>query len=416
MFQLSRLFKTEYRHFQKLSPDAQKLFFSSAIYALANPLLFVFTNAFILRQTNSFFLVGIYNLGYFITLPLTFLLNGALLKHIQMKHLFLIGLLGQGLVVTLIFFWHQPIITSLLLLGGLQGVPLGLYWANRNFITVAVTHDQERTYYCSLETILNSIASIIVPITFGWFIVFGGYSRLYSAQSAYQILIIIVLCLLFLAGYLFQSTTLSNPIITQLLITHPDKAWWYSRISEFFRGFMDRTVEFFPPLLVFNFLGKEGVLGTAQSAMAVFGMIVIYLIGRKTQTHHRLLVLGTAAGIFAVASLLFAVNFTAWSALVLILILGLVDQLTWVTHNPIQQKAVDLADGGDTQHNYAYITDREAFLNIGRVIAMFSFFYLITLSQTTALRFTPLVVAISQVALWLFTALLVKELKKNGKN
>ncbi len=414
MEKLKRLLTREYQHFLQLSPDAHKLLLSSAIYCLANPLVNVFINAFILRKTDSFISVGIYNLGYFFTLPLTFYMNGFLLRRISIKKLFFVGLVGQGLVTGLVFFWPTQTVFSLFVLGLLQGIPLGLYWANRNFLTMSVTHDGVRNYYGSIEVISSAASNIVVPILFGWIIVLGEYFHWYLAESAYQFLIVIVLALLVFAGLLFQSANVKNPVIKNLRVTTLTAAWWYCRLMQFCRGFWDRMIDFLPPILVLSVLGKEEVLGTAHSLMAVVSMCVLYWLGRKSRAHHRLLILGVVIAFFFVLSIVYGVWFSPLLAMVIILFLGVGEQPLWMVYNPILLKAVEETDQDRHDSNYAYVVDEEIFLNIGRMVCMGFFFAFIAVSRDTALRYIPFVVALFQVFLWFAAGKLLRLLSQNS--
>jgi YQGE family putative transporter len=405
--------KTELAHYRKLRPSARALLVSSAIYECTQPLLFLFINVFIWRQTNSFILVGAYNLGYFLTIPLFFFVNGVLLRYTSFKRLFFWGLVGQGIVVAGVFVFPMNSFLPLLLFGCLQGLPIGLYWGTRNLITIDVTKDEERGYYAGLEAIAMTLAAVTVPILFGWFIFFSEFFHLFNLRQSYQILVAVVIGLLVWAGWVFQSVEIKNPVVKQLFVKKPTRLWWISRAMEVCRGFFDRMTQLLPPLMVLTLIGKEGVLGTIQSVLAMVTIVIMYFLARKMGVGHRLQVLGISTLLFTVVCLLLAFSFSIWTVLFFLVTQALCDHIAWVTYNPIQMRVIEEEESGDPGANYAYVVDREFCLNVGRIIGIGAFFFfVVSFSQETALKFTPLVIAILQIFLFIFTALSLQEKRK----
>jgi YQGE family putative transporter len=390
----------EIHHFRKLSFAAQQLLISSAIYALAYPLLFVFSNTFIWRETSSFRAIGLYNFGFCFSLPLFFLVNGWLLRRVNIKNIFLVGLVGQGLVTMILFFIPSIQEWMLLALGCLQGIPMALYWANRNFITLNVTHDQERNYFSALEMSIDTVIGIALPFVIGWFLVAGEKFGGYTTQQAYQFLVTVATLLLLVAGILFRRADVKQPVIGRLRIKKVSRQWWYSRGAEVCQGSFDRMSAMLPSIVVITFIGTEGALGTVQSFLSIISMVVIYILARKSQPHHRILILLVGATIVCAASLIFAASFSYWSAVLFLIGFSSSAHFIWTALNPTQLKSIEDQEDRDPANHYAYVIDRELFLNIGRVISLGIFFVLIALfSQLFALRYIALFIAASQFLL-----------------
>jgi len=95
----------ELKFYKTLPLKARVLVFSFVLRSVASPIFSLFINSFIWRTTSSFFNVAIYNLGFFIFLPLGFYINGLLLKKIKINILYLVGLFVSTLTALVIIFF-----------------------------------------------------------------------------------------------------------------------------------------------------------------------------------------------------------------------------------------------------------------------------------------------------------------------
>jgi YQGE family putative transporter len=394
------LLQTELSHFRQLSQAAQRLLISFSVFEFTYPLFFIFINVFILRQTSSIAAVGWYNLGTFITLPLFFMLNGWALRRVPIQTMYTLGLICQGLVASSVFYFPFNTLPLLFVFGGLQGAAMGFYWGNRNYLSLEVTEDDHRSYFTGLEIVLATIAGTVTPFVVGWLIVLGEKMGFYTAEVAYRGLSIVGLGALLYAGWLFSSCELPQFTFKKLWITQADSRWWLARWVELFRGVQNGFDLFIVPVVVFVFLGKEGILGSIQSASAIGSAILLYYVGRKLKPALRLSVLSWGVGLLILISLIFTVGFSPLAALIYVLLLKPIEHTNWVSSNPIAMKVIDEQDGGDSANNYAYVVDRELFLNIGRVIGVGVFLILISrYSQAAAVRVVPLLAAVCQLGL-----------------
>lgn len=388
----------ELAHFKTLSTVAQQLLISSTIYELAYPILFTFLSAFLFRSTGGFLASALFNIGLMIGIPAGFYLNGLLLAYCNSKWLFLVGLLGQGLVASTVFFLPSVTPIIIFIIGFLQGLPMGLYFGNRNFITLEVTQDGDRSYYTGLEQIVGNIAGVISPVITGWAIVFGAqWSRL-SLQQTYQLLAAIATLGLIVGGRTFFSAEVNNPTFTKLWLGKLQSAWSKGRLREVLYGMSNgiKIVTF--PLLVLFAVGKEGALGTMQSLAAIVASGVLYVLARKIKVENRKMLMWVCVLINILCVLPLFLTFSLPSIILFLLAAPTVQQLFWVAFHPYQLQIIDGEDNGSPANNYAYIADRELHLNIGRVLAIILFLVLFQMtSNEYALRLAPLIIALLQL-------------------
>jgi MFS transporter, YQGE family, putative transporter len=392
--------KRELSHFQTLGRVAKSLLISASIYEFSFPLTNIFVNAFLLRELQSFEAVAVFNLGIFILLPLSFIANGWLLRRIALKWMFLFGAVGQGITASLVFFLPLDSLATLFLFGCLQGIPFGLYFANRNFLNLMATHDSIRNYYTALEMTISTIAGVITPLVVGWSIAGVEAQGWLSMNELYRILGLVSILLLLLAGLAIFQTEIDQPYVPRIWARGFDKMWWRARWLEIFRGVQSSLELFIIPILVFTFFGQERALGTLQATSALVSTVILYYVGRSSQPHHRIPLLRITIGLLIFIAASFALFNSHLLAFMYVLLLGTFSHLIWIGVHPIVSKVIDLEDGGRPDLNYSYVVDRETFLNVGRIIGVIVFFSLIRIwSQEVALRWILVIAAVLQLGL-----------------
>lgn len=392
----------EIEHFRELSLEARQLLLSYALFEFAYPLFFTFITTFILRRQNDFLEVAVYNLASFFTIPIAFWLNGWLFKYVSLSKMYAVGLVSQGLIASLVFFIPFQGYLSLFIFGLLQGLAMGLYWGNRNYLSLSLVSDNKRTFFTGLEMIAAIFASLVVPPILGTLLSFAERTQLYTVTGAYQVSGVIGIILLSIAGAWFLKKPIKNPQPQKLFITQPNKLWNQVRLSEIFRGTESGLMLFAIPLITFTLLGKEAELGTLQGLAALISMVLIYSVVRKVTIDKRLSVARRTIEAFIGITGLFAATFSIEAAILLVLSFSFIQKVRWSATNPISMRAIDLVDGENNQDTYAYVADREFFLNVGRVFgvlflaAMMYFF-----GQVVAIRYVLLITAILQIFFWL---------------
>lgn len=114
-------------HFKKLHADAQSLILSIFLRDLIGPILSIFINAFLWRQSQDLILVALFNLAFFLTIPLGFYLNGVLLKLFSPGRLYFVSLLFSGIVAAGLIFLPSISYSIVFTFGILEGLFSGIY-------------------------------------------------------------------------------------------------------------------------------------------------------------------------------------------------------------------------------------------------------------------------------------------------
>lgn len=397
MGKLRRRIHIELSHFKALSEHGQKLLLSIGLYNMADPLLWTFVSAFLWREYQSVNIVALYNFAAFCGLPAGYYVNGLPLKYFRHKSLYLFGSVVQGLIVTILLFMpHLPIV--LVFLFGLAfGFGSGFFWSNKAFLTLQTTNTNNRIYFSSLDTISANIAKIIMPLGVGWFIVFGSKIHLYSEKSAYQILAILLLALLFLIGYLIKEVDVVQKPIKSVSLQYPSPMWQWFRLFTAIGGLYGGVAIFVSVLIVLKFVGDEESLGTIQSAAAAFSTLAVYVIARKAQVKHRIYIMCAGIVLALLSTFTFGVLYSSLGVVLYYILNAPSFPFRWVSEAPLGYDVIEHEERIQSEHHYSYIVDQETFVNIGRNVAIVIFLVGYAFFPDIALRWSLAIGASFQV-------------------
>ncbi len=382
----------EIEHFQKLSESAQKLAVSYFLQGAAYPLVSTFINAFIWRQQQEPASVALYNLGNFIGLPLTFYINGLLLRKFKINQLYFIGAILTAISAALVIFYQQFSPIYYLIYGCIYGIGNGFYWANRNFLTLKETKSHERNYFIGLNFSVDTVTSIIIPFIIGWLIVLWS--------NSYQMMIVLAFLMFLGAGLVVLKNHYASPVVPFIFVKNLTQRWTGVRFLTVVIGAAEGIFFFLPTLLILLKLGSEGILGTVNSIIAILSAALIYFYGRKAQIRHQkpIFLVNLIVGLFS--SLIIAVYYTWLGVFIYTTISSLVVTFAWLTSDPMVMDITDAEVGQDEKKRYSMVFDRELFLNIGRWMSVLVFLIMLNkFSQEVAFRFMPILVYIIEIPL-----------------
>lgn len=388
----------EWQFFKKLSQEAQRLTLSSALYALADPILWTFVNAFLWRETNDLILVALYNLFLFAGLPLGFLVNGFVLKFFKATKFLMYGALIQGLVVFVLMFFPNVTLPTTLVAGFIFGLASGLFWSNKNYLTLKGVKSDDRIYFSSLETVTATFAGIIVPFVVGGVIVFGDSRHLYLPSVAYQAFAAITLLALFYSGFLLRKLDIQKDLVTNVILKNPPKIWANFRLMKILYGIFDSGTIFVPVLMVLILVGQEGSLGSLQSIASIVSAIAIYFVSKQASQKDQVKLVAIGITFNLLATVFFGLTYSALGVIVFFLLEAIANPFHWAGYAPLANDTIDYSAKNGNNHDYAFIFDEELFLNIGRIIGIAIFVLIATLSnEEMTLRLGLPILALTQI-------------------
>lgn len=388
--------QTEIDHFQSQTRNFRILIFTNLVYALVLPVIDIFVAAYIMRNSNDTSKVVIYQLAIYTGIPLTFLLNGFLLKHFNIRKLYSVGMMMSGVSMIIMMSFEILDLTGIGIAGITMGMSFGLYWSNRDYLALAITNDKNRNYYYGLETFFYTIIAIVIPATIGWFI--QSQSGDAEKQEAYLVITGIVFVITIVASIVCFRGKFENPAQKQYIFFkfHP---LWYKLLSlATFKGLAQGFLVTAPAMLIFKLLGEEGALGNAQSIGAILAAIVIYLIGRFSKPSDRIKIFTAGLVLFALGACLNGFLYDKTGVIIFLLLLLIAKPLMDLAYFPIQLRVIDIVSHIEKRGEFTYILNHEAGLYVGRLCGAGTFLVLYyTLSEDFALRYAIGIIAILQL-------------------
>ncbi len=386
----------EVDHFKSQTHNFRILTLTNLVYALVLPVIDIFVAAYIMRNSNDTSKVVIYQLAIYTGIPLTFLLNGFLLKHFNIKTLYSIGMMLSGVSMIIMMSLKTLDLTGIAIAGITMGLSFGLYWSNRDYLAISITNDENRNYYYGLETFIYTIIAIAIPATIGWFI--QSKTGEEDKHNAYLVITGIVFIITFVASIVCFRGKFENPVQKQYIFFkfHP---LWYKLLSlALFKGLAQGFLVTAPAMLIFKILGEEGALGNAQSIGAVLAAIIIYFIGRYSKPADRIKTFAVGLVLFAIGACLNGALFNQTGVIVFLLLLLMARPLMDLAYFPIQLRVIDIVSRIEKRGEFTYILNHEAGLYAGRLLGAGTFLVLYyVVSEDFALRYAIGIIAVLQL-------------------
>jgi len=391
---------SEVAHFKNLSQKARSLTWSILLYQLANVSIWIFMIAYMVQKSNQIEIPAIFALGFYITMPIAFIWAAFLLKKYSLKNVSLFGLAGMGLM-TLILFWMQDLNSTTVFIYGLFfGLPMGLYWATRNFIFSAEVSDAQRDYVSGFTGSVASITSTITPLIIGWIIALSP-SFGWEKVSIYRLLAFICMCFYIIAGLIIKTKSTQNPIINKLWLKNPSKRWKTFRLFTFLGSIQFTLALALPGALIITYIGDEGILGTIIGITSLVSGLFLYILGRlKNAAENRTKILLFGLIPLIISSLLLLVSFNYISIMIYLVIMIVFDKLYWFVFFPVFFKQVDRNSEQGITNDYRLFVDQEIFINLGRALMSLVYLFLIyKFDNKTAITIIILLAAVSQIGI-----------------
>jgi YQGE family putative transporter len=389
--------QTEIGHFKSQTHNFQILVLTNLVYAIVLPVIDIFVAAYVMRSSNDPVKVVIYQLTIYTGIPLTFLLNGYLLKHFNIRKLYSAGMMLSGVSMMIMMSLKTLDLVGIGFAGITMGLSFGFYWSNRDYLALAVTNDTNRNYYYGLETFFYTIIAVIIPITIGWFIESSGDEA--QIHTAYLIITGIVFLVTVAASIVCFRGTFKNPEQKQYVFLKFHQLWYKLLSLSLLKGLVQGFLVTAPAMLIMLLLGKEGALGTAQSIGAIIAAVIMYVLGRLSKPSDRIKIFTAGLSLFALGAIINAFLFNQTGVILFILLLLIAKPLMDLAYFPIQFKVIDIVSKIEKRGEFAYILNHEAGLFVGRFLGAGTFLVLAyAISTEIALRYAIVIVAVLQLS------------------
>lgn len=392
---------SEWMFFMSVPHGVRVLLATNLIYAFVLPVIDIFVGAYIMRSSSNSTLVVIYQLAVYTGIPITFFVNGYLLRHVKIATLYGMGMLLSGVSMMLMMTLQSITPMGVGVAGLLMGCSFGFFWSNRDYLTLSTTTDANRNYFYGLETFFYTLTFIVVPLSVGVFLGrassqlwFGG-----NFQTAYQVVTSIVFVLTILSSIMVRQGEFKNPVQKEFLFWTFHTLWKKMLLLAGLKGLAQGYLVTAPAILIMTLVGNEHSLGTVQAVSGVVTAFMLYALGRFTQPKHRIYILTAGLIIFFLGTFVNAVLFSATGVIVFVLCKVLFQPLHDIAYFPIQMKVIDVVSKIENRNEFAYIFNHEFGLYVGRCLGLVLFITLAAfVSEVFALKYSLLVIALLQLA------------------
>lgn len=373
---------------------------TNMIYAFVLPIIDIFVGAYIMRSADNPAMVAVYQLCVYTGIPFTFLINGFLLRKINVSHLYSFGMLLSG--ISMLFMMSLSIMTfaGVAVAGFIMGASFGFFWANRDFLALDTTNDKNRNYYFGVETFFYTITFILVPAIVGWFLVSTTHLGWFEGniQVAYRIIAYAVIVLTILSSIVIHLGKFRNPKQKKFIHWKYDYLWYKFLVLAALKGSVQGYLVTAPAILVMRLVGDEGSLGTIQSISGILTAFLLYILGRTAKPQHRLYIFAGGIIVFFIGSLMNQILFSALGVIIFVLSKVIFMPLHDIAYFPIQMRIIDVLSVKENRSEFAYIFNHEFGLYIGRFMGLVLFIYLaFYVSEEVALRYSVLIIATIQL-------------------
>ncbi|BDD01966.1 MFS transporter [Persicobacter psychrovividus] len=390
----------EWKAFKSLPKQVRVLLETNMMYAFVLPIVELFVGAYIMRSSSNPTLVIKYQMALYTGIPITFLLNGYLLRYVDIRKLYSVGMLLSGVSMTVMMQLKEMNTTGIMMAGLIMGCSYGLFWSNRDFLALETTNDDNRNYYYGIETFFYTICFIVVPAVIGAFLGQAEQGLLGSIdiQTGYHLVTGLVFILTIIASIVIHADKFHNPKQKRFIYFKFEKLWNKLLLLSGLKGLVQGYLVTAPAILIMKLLGDESTLGTVQAFSGIATAILLYYLGRKTKPKHRLIILSVGIMIFLVGTLFNAYWFSGFGVIAFVLCKVLFMPLHDIAYFPIQMRVIDVVSAKEKRNEFAYIFNHEFGLYIGRIFGLGMYIVLATyVSENFALRYALVVVAAIQV-------------------
>jgi MFS transporter, YQGE family, putative transporter len=410
--------REELGYFLEMPRPMRVLLITNMVYAFALPVIDIFVGAYIMRSSNDPKIVAIYQLTVYTGIPLTFLLNGFLLRYIKIANLYSFGMLLSGISMMLMMGMQSLSVTGVGVAGILMGCSFGFFWANRDLLTLNNTNDLTRNYYYGLETFFYTITYIIVPLAVGWFLsnteIRGWFSG--NISTAYQLVMVAVFLLTIVSSLVIHQEKFKNPLQKEFLFLKFHSLWKKMLVLAGLKGMVQGYLVTAPAILIMRLVGNEGSVGLVQGISGIATAIILYFLGRTTKPSDRIYIFAFGIFVFLLGTLANGILFTALGVMVFVLCKVLFTPLHDIAYFPTQMRVIDIVSKIEKRNEFAYIFNHEFGLYIGRFFGLGLFIYLATyVSEMFALKYALIIIAVIQIASIPMARHIIKECDKLSK-
>lgn len=386
---------------KRLSRDAVVSLFIHFCFQFGASMSGIFLTLYLWRLTESLWINGMYYIFNYAIAPLAFALGGLIIKRKDRMVTYRIGIALIAIFYLLVVFAQEKVVDYYILFGIFAGSASSFYWAGYLTLMYDVSTEQNRIRYLAINMIVFTLAGLIGPALAGIIIRYNeglqGYTIVFSI--AFFMFLIATL------GSFKIKTAVSHHKAYYLkfvgLLMNKNKQWSKSLFGFLVLGLFQGIMLFLPNILLFQIVGREdlvGYLGVLYATLSIITGFVLTKYGREDRT--KLFLIVSTLG-FIIGTLFIIWQLSLISVVLFMVLYSICAPLQGNTITSVYFRIIG-ALPLKGQLRVESVVMRETFVNVGRVISIFTLILLTKYGGNGLLPWVLFGASISQAGLvWL---------------
>ncbi|MHB9145685.1 MAG: MFS transporter [Symbiobacteriia bacterium] len=353
----------------RLSGPARRLLAVQTLFQLAVSLAGVFVNIF-LWQTSALRAVTIYNIYFFVTIPVFFAVAGVLVKAQRRSWGFTLGAVLYSAFYSLLLAWGAAAAHHLAFLGILAGMAAGFSWINLHTLAFDLIPREQRDYYYGLNGSLNTVATLLGPLVAGYIIYRLGNPAGYRVVFGFAVVVFLTEAVLSLG---LASAGGGQRLDWKVVFSRRVVPGWPRTLAaHLVVGSRDGVLMVLTPILIYSIGGNALAFGRLNSLFALLMSVAYFLAGRLIRLDNRrpFFVLGAWGSFLAPVALSLLAGVPG---VVVFNVLNSIFPVFW--NVPYSSQYFDIVQMAphSADRRVEFILVREICLNLGRVTSAGAF-------------------------------------------
>ncbi len=376
-------------HPRHLNKDAKLLLLISSLFTLANALSSTFVNVYLWKLKKDFLLIGWFNLYQFLAMMITFVIAGRLAKKMDRVLLLRLGVAILAIFYLVVLLFNKQATNYYWILGWILGIGQGFYWFAYHVLYFEITEPDNRDIFNGMNGLVTSLGSMIAPLLSGWFL------STKVGTAGYQKVFLISLIVFFVAvilSFMFYKRKSEGKYMFKEVVyqTIHNQNWRRIFLAMISQGGREGAIVFLIGLLIYISTGNEFSLGTYTAVISGVSLITYYFVGRWMRKNWRkqAMMIGSLMMSLVLFPLFLKTSFTT------LMVYGVGTSifaplyfipLTTIVFDLIGENEKSVSLRGE------YIVLREIGLNIGRILTIAIYLFLMHSIGKEAIRYLLLI-------------------------
>lgn len=349
-----------------LTKETKYLLIVGMLFLAGSNIASVFLNVYLVRLTNSIFIILFQNILNYVSLLIAFIIGTKFISKINLVTFLKTGIFSMIAYYLLILSLKEQAQLFLIPLGIFNGIGQGFYYFSFNLLTGQLVKKSEQGRFFSYQQTFSYLFGIIIPSLSGYII------SIYTKLTGYYILFFISALLLIIGIYMsifIKGLTLNQNIrLLEVLKLKGNKYWNANKYYNFSNGIRDSIFNQIFTVFAYTIISNEQTIGQFNSIMACIGIFSSSLIASKfNRTNQKNYHLIASMIYFGIMSLL-GIFQSPKILLITYILLGVVYCWNQTIFQSVKFQLAKIANNDYNQ--YEYIVASEFPIALGRIIGL----------------------------------------------